>query len=55
VRSYGEVPRFLKENEYYIDLENRALIVSVTNQRQVQPLCGGNDDKILSIDGFPCG
>lgn len=33
IRTYGEIPRFLKENAYYIDLENRALILTVTNQR----------------------
>ncbi|KAF9484380.1 ABC protein [Pholiota conissans] len=33
LRTYGEIPRFLKENSYYIDLENRALFLNVTNQR----------------------
>lgn len=33
IRSYGEIPRFLDENKYYIDLENRALFLVVTNQR----------------------
>ena len=33
IRTYGEIPRFMKENEYYIDLENRALFLTVTNQR----------------------
>ena len=33
IRSYGEIPRFVKENRYYIDLENRALFLTVTNQR----------------------
>ncbi|KAH9481477.1 Multidrug resistance protein fer6 [Psilocybe cubensis] len=33
LRTYGEIPRFLKENAYYIDLENRALILTVSNQR----------------------
>ncbi|KAF8802448.1 P-loop containing nucleoside triphosphate hydrolase protein [Phlegmacium glaucopus] len=33
IRTYGEIPRFLKDNAYYIDLENRALILTVTNQR----------------------
>ncbi|KIM40488.1 hypothetical protein M413DRAFT_19157 [Hebeloma cylindrosporum] len=33
LRTYGEIPRFMKENEYYIDLENRALFLTVTNQR----------------------
>ncbi|KAF8899910.1 ABC protein [Gymnopilus junonius] len=33
LRTYGEIPRFLKDNAYYIDLENRALVLTVTNQR----------------------
>ena len=33
IRTYGEITRFLKDNAYYIDLENRALILTVTNQR----------------------
>ncbi|KAJ3572547.1 hypothetical protein NP233_g3005 [Leucocoprinus birnbaumii] len=33
IRSYGEIPRFLRENRYYIDLENRALFLTVANQR----------------------
>ncbi|KAI0321790.1 ABC protein [Amylostereum chailletii] len=33
IRSYGEIPRFVKENRYFIDLENRALFLTVTNQR----------------------
>ncbi|KAJ6632266.1 P-loop containing nucleoside triphosphate hydrolase protein [Mycena sp. CBHHK59/15] len=32
IRSYGEIPRFIKDNKYYIDLENRALFLTVTNQ-----------------------
>ena len=35
IRSYGEVNRFLHDNEYYIDLEDRAAFVTVTNQRCV--------------------
>ncbi|KAI0035574.1 ABC protein [Vararia minispora EC-137] len=35
IRSYGEIPRFIHEENYYIDLENRALFLVVTNQRQV--------------------
>lgn len=31
--SYGETERFVKENMFYIDLENRALVLTVTNQR----------------------
>ena len=33
IRTYGEITRFLRDNAYYIDLENRALILTVTNQR----------------------
>ncbi|KAF8175919.1 P-loop containing nucleoside triphosphate hydrolase protein [Mycena galopus ATCC 62051] len=33
IRSYGEIDRFVKDNKYYIDLENRALFLTVTNQR----------------------
>ncbi|KAJ7708108.1 P-loop containing nucleoside triphosphate hydrolase protein [Mycena rosella] len=33
IRSYGEIPRFIRDNKYYIDLENRALFLTVTNQR----------------------
>ncbi|CAE6437055.1 unnamed protein product [Rhizoctonia solani] len=33
IRAYGEVDHFLKENTYYIDLENRALFLTCANQR----------------------
>ncbi|EFI27939.1 ABC protein [Coprinopsis cinerea okayama7 len=33
LRSYGQLPRFIRDNESLIDLENRALFLSVTNQR----------------------
>ncbi|KAG9048922.1 hypothetical protein FS837_011659 [Tulasnella sp. UAMH 9824] len=33
IRAYGEVSRFLRENEYFNDLEDRALFLTVTNQR----------------------
>ncbi|OBZ72274.1 Oligomycin resistance ATP-dependent permease YOR1 [Grifola frondosa] len=33
IRSYGEIQRFLKDNEYYVDLEDRAAFLTVTNQR----------------------
>ncbi|KAG8903945.1 hypothetical protein FRC00_014355, partial [Tulasnella sp. 408] len=33
IRAYGEVDRFLRENEYFNDLEDRALFLTVTNQR----------------------
>ena len=33
IRSYGETDRFLKDNQYYVDLEDRALFLTITNQR----------------------
>lgn len=33
IRSYGETARFLRDNEYFVDLEDRAAILTVTNQR----------------------
>ncbi|KIK55762.1 hypothetical protein GYMLUDRAFT_831145 [Collybiopsis luxurians FD-317 M1] len=33
IRSYGEIPQFIRDNKFYIDLENRALFLTVTNQR----------------------
>ena len=33
IRSYGEIPRFLSDNEYYADLEDRANFLVATNQR----------------------
>lgn len=38
IRSYGEVPRFIKDDMYYIDLENRALLLMTTNQRYDIPV-----------------
>ena len=35
IRSYGEVNRFVRDNEYYIDLEDRAAYLTITNQRSV--------------------
>lgn len=35
VRSYGELPWFIHNNQYFIDLENRALVITVANQRSV--------------------
>ncbi|KAG0701997.1 ABC protein [Suillus ampliporus] len=35
IRSYGEMKRFIIANRYYVDLEDRALSIVVTNQRQV--------------------
>ncbi|KAG1821118.1 ABC protein [Suillus subaureus] len=33
IRSYGEMKRFIATNRYYVDLEDRALFLVVTNQR----------------------
>ncbi|KAK7018185.1 ABC protein [Favolaschia claudopus] len=33
IRSYGEIDRFIRDNKYYIDLQNRAMFLTVTNQR----------------------
>ncbi|KZP16437.1 ABC protein [Athelia psychrophila] len=33
IRSYGAIDRFVNENKYYVDLEDRALFLTVTNQR----------------------
>ncbi|KAF5334268.1 hypothetical protein D9758_015549 [Tetrapyrgos nigripes] len=33
IRSYGETARFVNDNKFFIDLENRALFLTVTNQR----------------------
>lgn len=33
IRSFGKIPRFIQDNQYYIDLENRALFITVTTQR----------------------
>jgi ATP-binding cassette subfamily C (CFTR/MRP) protein 1 len=33
IRAYREVPRFLSDNEFYCDLEDRALYLTITNQR----------------------
>jgi ATP-binding cassette, subfamily C (CFTR/MRP), member 1 len=33
IRSYGATERFIQEDWHYVDLENRALFLTVTNQR----------------------
>ncbi|KAJ7056634.1 ABC protein [Mycena amicta] len=33
IRSYGEMARFVEQNKYYTDLQDRALFLTVTNQR----------------------
>ncbi|KAG1828571.1 ABC protein [Suillus variegatus] len=33
IRSYGEMKRFIAANRYYVDLEDRALYIVITNQR----------------------
>ncbi|KAG2075302.1 ABC protein, partial [Suillus decipiens] len=35
IRSYGEMKRFIAANRYYVNLEDRALFIVITNQRQV--------------------
>ena len=36
IRSYGEMSKFISDNEYYTDLEDRAAFLTTTNQRCVQ-------------------
>jgi len=33
IRAYQESKRFVADNEYYADLEDRALFLTITNQR----------------------
>jgi hypothetical protein len=33
IRSYGVIDRFVNDNKYFVDLEDRALFLTVTNQR----------------------
>lgn len=33
IRAYQESKRFVSENEYFVDLEDRALFLTITNQR----------------------
>ncbi|WVQ83494.1 hypothetical protein IAT38_005635 [Cryptococcus sp. DSM 104549] len=33
IRAYGETDRFIKDNAYYMDLEDRAYLLTATNQR----------------------
>ncbi|WVW79674.1 hypothetical protein I302_101643 [Kwoniella bestiolae CBS 10118] len=33
IRAYGETDRFIRDNAYYMDLEDRAYLLSATNQR----------------------
>ncbi|EPQ52646.1 ABC protein [Gloeophyllum trabeum ATCC 11539] len=52
IRSYGELSRFVKDNKYYIDLEDRALILTVTNQRWLAirlDFCGAMMTFIVSM------
>ena len=35
IRSYGAIDRFVRDNKYFVDLEDRALFLTVTNQRSV--------------------
>lgn len=46
IRSYGEMSRFMSDNEYYTDLEDRAAFLTITNQRSVRsPLCFAGSDR----------
>lgn len=36
IRSYGAIDRFVNDNKYYLNLEGRALFLTVTNQRCVR-------------------
>ena len=35
IRSYGVLSRFIEQNRFLVDLQNRALLLTVTNQRSV--------------------
>lgn len=35
IRSYGVLNRFIEQNRFLVDLQNRALFLTVTNQRSV--------------------
>jgi ATP-binding cassette, subfamily C (CFTR/MRP), member 1 len=37
IRAYGETNRFIRDDHYFIDLENRALFLTITNQASVPP------------------
>ncbi|KAJ2926808.1 hypothetical protein H1R20_g10265, partial [Candolleomyces eurysporus] len=44
LRSYGQLPRFVRDNEFFIDLEARAVFLAHTNQRWLTvrlDVCGG--------------
>ncbi|KAJ2911917.1 hypothetical protein MD484_g8498, partial [Candolleomyces efflorescens] len=44
LRSYGQLPRFVRDNEFFIDLESRAIFLAHTNQRWLTvrlDVCGG--------------
>jgi ATP-binding cassette subfamily C (CFTR/MRP) protein 1 len=49
IRSYGGMKRFINANRYYVDLENRALYLVVTNQRQVALFLVGSGWLIFSF------
>ncbi|KAG2369151.1 ABC protein [Suillus spraguei] len=51
IRSYGEMKRFIAANRYYVDLEDRALFIVVTNQRQMACNKVGFHGRHI---GFPC-
>ncbi|KAG2050221.1 P-loop containing nucleoside triphosphate hydrolase protein [Suillus hirtellus] len=39
IQSYGEMKRFIAANRYYVDLEDRALYIIITNQSFSQMAC----------------
>lgn len=49
IRSYGEIPRFLSDNEYYTDLEDRAAFLTVTNQRHVSYLISLSESFLIVV------
>jgi ATP-binding cassette subfamily C (CFTR/MRP) protein 1 len=49
IRSFGEMKRFINSNRYYVDLENRALYLVITNQRQVATFLAGSGWLISSL------
>ncbi|KAG2074771.1 ABC protein [Suillus decipiens] len=51
IRSYREMKRFITANRYYVDLEDRALYLVITNQRQMASSKVGIHGKHI---GLPC-
>jgi ATP-binding cassette, subfamily C (CFTR/MRP), member 1 len=42
IRAYGETERFIRDDRYFIDLENRALFLTITNQVCISSYFGMN-------------